>query len=364
MPLSFPASAGRSQAAPWQRGALILLLALLVSAPLLRSAQAGDSDRPLETRVISDCRQPAALGLLHVGVGLDQAQSAIFQVADLPPAAEVVHAWLYWNGNDEGNNAAQDDPDLFNPLLHDGDPTVTLNGAQVPDPQRIGGPAAWIMPGVPERDSVYAYAYRAEVSTIVAGNGHYTLAGMDDFDVYNNGAELVILYREAGLPLRHVALADGLDIAFGDNAPPSGPGTHPVIFSFDEALVKRTAKIHLFVGGAGVSGATAFWYRSGSDPAPDPATFILAPQPGTQPHPDAYRIGDLFTGANNQNAAGYWDSYPVQISIPAGATWLAVQVESQNTHPVAARAALDWVGATLHMPLFCAQRAYLPLFLR
>lgn len=349
----------------WQTLSLTLLLTLLVSlASGVAPARAGDADSPLEVRLLSACTDNAGMDLLHVGVGVDQATGATFQVNNLPVGSEIVHAWLYWNGTDDGDDASNDDPATFNPLIHDGDPTVMLDGIQVGAVERIGGPAGWIMPGVPARNDLFAYAYRAEVSAIVTGNGDYVMSGMDNFDTYNNGAELVILYRQEALPLQYVAVAEGLDLAFGYNGPTSGPGTRPAIFYFEPSFGKRSADVHVFLGGAGVSGETAFWYRTGSQPIANPNTFNLVPPPGSTPEPGVLKIDDTFDGFNNQNNTGYWDSYQVEIAIPAGAAWLAIQAESKNTLPLVERAALDWVGATVQMPLVCPYKLYTPLLLR
>jgi len=341
-------------------GALRFVLVVLFVSTLAMGAgyplfltHAGEADRPLEVRVLGDCGDPGGLVTLAYGLGTDGLTGGSFNVTGIPDGAEVVFAWLYWNGADDGNNVS-DDPDSFDPRIHDGDPTVTLNGIQVPRPDRIGGPANWV--GV--RDA-YAYAYRSDVSSMVSGNGVYVLEGMDNFygtQGYNNGAELVIAYRDANTSPSYLGVAEGLDLIYGANGPNVGPGSRVALFQFRGAAVKRRGSLNVFLGGADGRAETALWYKVGVGAPPADLTFYqLIGEPG------AVQIADPFTGKNNQNQNGYWDSYQIKITIPAHATWLAVQVESKNAlNP----AALEWVGAVWTMERSCFPMLYTPLLLR
>lgn len=328
-----------------------LLLFFLVLS-LGGGVRAGDADRSLQVRQMGSCADTAGLGIVQAGLGTDQITGGTFTIAGIPAGAQIVEAWLYWNGADDSNNA-HDEPATFNPAVHDGDPTVTLNGLQVPTPQRIGGPANWI--GV---QNVYAFAYRSDVRRIVTGNGAYVFDGMDNFfgeRGYNNGAQLVVVYRHSSLPPTLVGIGEGLDLAYGTNGPNVGPGTTTVFFQFAPGLVKRTATVSVFLGGAMPENRTNLWYQTGSVMPPFPQTHRISG------HPDAIRIADPFTGLNNQNGNGFWDSYGFTVQVPGDATWLGVQVESPNVAPYAL---LDWIGATFVMPLNCSSRLYTPMLLR
>lgn len=329
---------------------VLALLAITVG-----SAQAGDADRNLQIRTLGACSDTAGLGVVTAGVGTDQLTGGAFSITGIPVGASIVEAWLYWNGDDDGNNV-NDDLATFNPVLNDGDPTVTLDGIQVPNPQRVGGPANWI--GV---RNVYAYAYRANVTSMITGNGSYVMAGMDNFvgeQGYNNGAELVIVYRTPNTSPTYVGLGEGLDLAFGTNGPNVGPGTIAPIFRLEPGLNKRQAQVTVFLGGVEPEGEVSLWYQTGLNLPPYPETLRIAG------NPEAVEVKNPFDGHRNQNDNGFWDSYTVNLTVPAGAAWLAVQVESQNAQPPKAYAALDWLGAVVQMPLSCTQKLYLPQLAR
>ncbi len=313
---------------------------------------AGDADRSLQVRQLGSCQETAGLGIVQAGLGTDQVTGGTFTITGIPAGASILEAWLYWNGADDGNNV-HDGLDTFNPVLHDGDPTITLNGMPVPAPQRIGGPANWA--GVQD---AYAYAYRGDVRHVVTGNGAYVFEGMDAFfgeRGYNNGAQLVVIYRDPAQPPTLVGIGEGLDLAYGTNGPNVGPGTTTAFFQFAPGLVKRQATVSVFVGGAAPENRIDLWYQTGSVMPPFPQTYRIAG------HPNAVRIADPFSGRYNQNDNGFWDSYTFTLQVPGDATWLGVQVESTNIPPYAL---LDWVGATLVLPLNCAPRLYTPMLLR
>ena len=337
------------------KGLAALLLVLSLLAGLLPgSAWAGDADRPLEVRTMGSCQDEEGLGLLTFGLGTDQLTGGSFNVSGIPDGATVVNAWLYWNGADDGNNV-NDDPSTFDPNVDDGDPTITLDGNQVPAPQRIGGPANWV--GIM---NVYAYAYRSDVTSIVTGNGVYVADGMDDFFSgalgYNNGMELVVVYQQPGQAPALVGIGEGLDLAHGTGGPNVGPGTLAALFEFSPVFSKRAATLSVFVGGAGTNnGASTLWYKTGVQPPVERQNFRIAGTPG------AISVQNPFTGKNNQNGEGYWDSVKTSIIVPAGSTWVAVQVQSENG---AELANLEWVGATLEMSLSCGQRVFTPVLRR
>lgn len=349
-PTPYPSQTRRKRAAI---GFLIVLLAL--PTLLLSSAQAGDADRNLQVRLLGACNETAAWGVITAGVGTDQLSGGILTVSGIPDGANVAEAWLYWNGDDDGNNV-EDDPAVFNPALHDGDPTLTLNGVQAPNPQRVGGPANWI--GV---RNVYGYAYRADVSSIVTGNGSYTVDGMDSFSGeqgYNNGVELVVIYQRPNTAPTYVGLGEGLDLVYGSNGPNVGPGSIAPIFRFEPGLDKRQAQVTVFLGGVEPGGQASLWHQTGINLPPFPETLRIAG------NPEAVEVKNPFDGHHNQNGNGFWDSYTATVTVPAGAAWLAVQVESKNTQPPQTNAAIDWVGAVVQMPLSCTLRLYLPQLVR
>lgn len=312
-------------------GILFLLMSITLSL-----VQAGNADNPLQLRVLGQCTDSQGLGILRFGLGTDgtTVNNGTFTISGIPAGATIAEVWLYWNGADIGSTA-EDDPTLFNPTLHDGDPTLTLNGIPVATPLRLGGPAEW----EPAR---YAYAYKADVTDIVTGNGKYVLGYMDNLDVYNNGAELVVIYRDPTLPPQFVGLGEGLDLAMGNSAPTSGPGTQAVVYTFTADTATRLASLHVFLGGAGVTtqNETALWYQTGSG---TPPTTSIINAPG------AIEIANPFTGINNQSVSGYWDSISVTVALPLGSNWLAVQVESKDIDGPQ----LEWVGATVAFPLTC-----------
>ncbi|NOZ49531.1 MAG: hypothetical protein GXP37_05695 [Chloroflexi bacterium] len=321
----------------WQRVAVIgLSLALLFLPVALQRVHAGNADAPLQVRLLGQCADAAGLGILRFGLGTDatSVNNGTFAVSGIPVAATIAEVWLYWNGADTGSTP-EDNPLLFNPSLHDGDPTLTLNGNSVPAPVRLGGPADW----VPGR---FAYAYKAEVSSIVTGNGNYVLGQMDNLDQYNNGAELVVLYRDAALAPTLIGLAEGLDLAVGNSAPVSGPGTQVVVYAFDADISARVADLNVFLGAAGVSAQneTALWTQTGTG-TPPAGSIVLAVGATEVPNP--------FSGLGNQGYSGYWDSFSQTVTVPAGATWLAVQVESKDIDGPQ----LEWVGATIALSLAC-----------
>lgn len=328
---------------------VFVFASLAVRAP---GALAGDADRSLAVRSLGRCTDTAGLGVVTAALGTDQITGGTFNISGIPAGAAVVEAWLYWNGADDGNNV-EDNPASFNPATNDGDPTITLNGAQVPQPQRIGGPANWIgvMP-------IYSYAYRANVTAVVTGNGNYVVGGMDNFfgeQGFNNGMELVVVYRLAGAPLTYVGIGEGLDLAYGSNGPNVGPGTTAAFFPLAPDFSKRQAQITVFLGGAGADSQTSLWYETGDAMPPFPDALHLVGRP------TAVKISNPFHGKHNQNNVISWDSYDFTVNVPANAIWLAVQVESENADPPAM---LDWLGAVVRLPLTCASRTYTPLLLR
>lgn len=335
--------------------AILLLAIVLIFVSLagrVPGVLAGDADRSLEVRSLGRCTDTAGLGVVTAALGTDQITGGTFNLSGIPAGATVVEAWLYWNGADDGNNV-EDNPAVFNPATHDGDPTITLNGVQVPHPQRIGGPANWIgvMP-------VYSYAYRANVTSTVTGNGNYVVGGMDNFfgeQGYNNGMELLVVYRLPGSPLTYIGIGEGLDLAYGSNGPNVGPGTTAAFFRIAPDVSKRQAQITVFLGGAATDSQTSLWYATGDTIPPYPDSLHLVGSP------TAVKVPNPFNGRHNQNNAIAWDSYDMTINVPANAIWLAVQVESENANP---SVMLDWLGAVVRLPLSCASRTYTPLLLR
>ncbi len=110
-------------------------------------------------------------------------------IAGIPTGASVVKAFLYWGMLDNG----------FETSLGQ----LSLNGTPVTGSLIGSGPdTCW--------GRSNSFTFRAEVTSLVTGNGTYTLTGFaKGGSILSEGASLVVIYQSTGLPTKTVILADG-----------------------------------------------------------------------------------------------------------------------------------------------------------
>ena len=291
--------------------AALTLLYVFVATPVL----AGDADKPLQVEYYGACEDVNGLALTMAGAGLDSLTGSSIT---LPLPGTVVSAWVFYNGADDTNAG--------------GDPNVSFNGTPI-SATLVGGPALWTSGATVQ---YWSYLYRADVTNLVI-SGTNTLTGVDGFDIFNNGWELVVLYEDAGAEPHAVALGSGLDLARGDNEPSSGPGIEPVIISFDPAAVTRTAELYAVAGGV-ITGETGLYYEIGYGTPPISITY------------DIYTATKLFTNPFQSNDGDAWDTvFTDTLAIPPNATYVVFQARSEPSDPPN----LEWILQTLQLPEAC-----------
>lgn len=123
------------------------------------------------------------------GVGLRGVGYGDIVINDIPTGAIVHQAFLYWATLGTANTYTQ----------------PNLNGQPAPG-QLIGttGDTCW---GVQNN-----FVYRADVTSLVSGNGTYTVSNLPSNLTTGNdsqGASLVVIYRQTGNPLRTIIINDG-----------------------------------------------------------------------------------------------------------------------------------------------------------
>ncbi len=133
------------------------------------------------------------------GVGLRGTGTGTITLSGIPPGAIVQRALLYWST-----------------LGTDGSFTApTLNGT----------PVAGVLIGQsddPFTGALQSFAYRADVTAFVPGNGTYTVAGLPAAGPTvsdSEGASLVVLYSLPGAPSRIVSINDGAVTLVGSRLP-------------------------------------------------------------------------------------------------------------------------------------------------
>jgi hypothetical protein len=242
------------------------------------------------------------------GVGLRGAGAGVIPLTTLPSNATVQQAWLYWATL--GVQGTFTSPTL-NGIPVDG----TLIG-QGDDP--IGG-------------VLQTYGYRADVTSLVAGNGSYGIADLPaDGPIINDteGASLVVLYTVPGAPLRQVAVSDGLATVtynlLGTSTPIPIPSRLPIVrapFVGLQAIDPAGAKL-LLLAGDGQPSTTLTRDFAGLD-----GTLLAS---------------DPFTGSDGTA----WDTKTLNASsaLTAGATTATAVVSTFADSVV-------WVAAILSTPL-------------
>lgn len=227
---------------------------------------------------LNDFGQPPASGLkpsLNVtiagdytaaGVGLRDRTQGDILLSGIPAGASVVQAFLYWGMLDNGESAS-----LKN-LNFNGTP---LTGAKI----ATGPDTCW--------GRTNSFAFRADVTSLVPGNGTYSLTGVAGGGaILAEGASLVVLYEKLGEPLRNVILMDG-NVVFPQVL--TGTTTFSGFLAADPASAKTTFVVgdgQVFSDTASFSGSAGNTLFSnpfnGSDgPLWDTDTFDVSLQVGS-----------------------------------------------------------------------------------
>lgn len=160
-----------------------VVVLLLSSVLVIRSAQA---DEDLLSLAYSISLEGDAV---IAGVGLRGSGTGDIVVSGIPNGASVSKAFLYW--------ATIGTQDTFT--------SPALNGQAVSG-KLVGssGDTCWSANG--------NFVYRAEVTSLVSGNGTYTIAGLPasgHIDNDSQGAALVVVYSAAGAARKTILINDG-----------------------------------------------------------------------------------------------------------------------------------------------------------
>ncbi len=228
------------------------------------------------------------------GVGLRGTGTGTINLTGIPAGATVQKALLYW--------ATLGTSGTFT--------APTLNGTPV-NGSLIG------RSDDPFWGASQSFAYRADVTPLVPGNGSYTIAGLPHAGPSINdseGASLVVIYSLAGAPARVITINDGAVTLAGSRAqfhstPLSG---------FVAATPPAGAKLTILVG-------------DGQSATPEYAGI------------NATLLATNESGGSDGN---YWDTrtYDVSGVIPAGATSADAVLSTSND-------SLVWVAAILSVPI-------------
>jgi hypothetical protein len=248
----------------------------------------------------------AGSGIAEGGVGMVGVTSGVINIA-VPAGATVKQAILYWAG---GTIAAA------------GDDQISLDGTMVQG-TLIGGPTYFFT-------SIYPYyfsAYRADITGLgLVGPGANAIT-VADFDFAfsvedeNAGASILVIYDDGSNAT--IAVRDGLDMAYFGFAP-TLDATVPQTFTFAAEATDRVASLAILAGSVGMN---------------RPNQIRVTTSAGDQ-------ILDNELGSED---GLLWDSKLFPVVVPAGDTWITVQLISPVSYdPLGA--SLAWVAAGLSVP--------------
>jgi hypothetical protein len=217
-------------------------------------------------------------------------------IVGVPAGATVANAYLYWSilGNAEQTAFSRG----------------TFRGHGIVG-TKVGSGAAPCWPG-----ATTGFAYRANVTSYVAGNGSYALTGFassrtDGADPFTStaavplaeGASLVVVYSKSSYPLTRIVVANGYGMTSG------GAMTKAMPFGFTASNPVGEIKT-TFIGGDGQSAAEPFTRVNG-------VSFASPDWDGTDGPLPQYSQGNL------------WDTDTVSIGrqVRPGATSVALSVD-------------------------------------
>ncbi len=251
--------------------------------------------------------------LVAGGVGMRDSPSGDI-ILDVP--GTVIQAYLYWGGYDDEETGGDDTVSL----AVDGSPATSI----IADDSY--GPRPW---------SRYSrFIYVEDVTSLVqAGTHTYTVSEFDEM-YFRDGAGLMVVYEDPNLLQNRVEIRDGLDRFYRWwYDPPDEPIAEAAVtcFTFEAFPADRGMDITMFVGGVDISGQygerpDALWYRTGTDAEPMPTDMIF--ENDDTYDPDAVLLQGPPDYPFRSLDGEQWDTYINLIPIPAGDTWVCIQVES------------------------------------
>ncbi len=255
----------------------------------------------------------------------------------VPADATVEAAYLYWAGQDSDS-----------PPNHMGDPDIVIQiDGGVPRP--LVGQLIGMTTAIAGR---FRFSYRVDITAMITPGDHtVTLSGFDPGLLGSSGrgfgGGILVVYSRPDLPLSTVSIADGVDYFLFSKFHPT---SQLLRFNVTPAPVDRVMEFLLLVGGVEEDEATGLWYQVGGDAIPA-GSIVDAPGAVDYEHSSSNVVGedtDPFHSANGQE----WDNFTMTIGVPAGASWVALQIESQSDSPYGKRSASGvWVVCALQMPV-------------
>ena len=333
--------------------------AVLVAASVVAMSPAGADGSITVYRSASACET-----LVDYGIGLQGDGAGTISVADGP--GPVVAAYLEWVGYDDTT------PNDIAPGGDRADSELTVNGVTVVGIQPPGE-AGYAPSGLPDD----WYAWYADVGptglNLVTGSTAVTLeiSGYDSpVDRYNNGASLVVVYDTSPCDSETlVEVRTGVDY-YWEGLPDGGGFSLPIVYEFPAFDADRVANFFLNHAGTDFSQTEcrgdALWLAAGSGDVPSeiatnsgrftaafgvnggveglddpfggdalPCTTEMNPVPDVAPGSDhpypggaseaPYRVVSFEKTFDPE-----WTTVRVDVVIPAGATWVMFQLESES----------------------------------
>lgn len=275
------------------------------------------------------------VALVAGGVGMVEG-SGSFTIT-VPPDATVEAAYLYWAGQDSDS-----------PPNHIGDPEIAVK-IDASAPITVVGQLIGMTTAIAGR---FRFCYRVDITSMITpGTHNVTLSGFDPGLLGSSGRAfgggILVVYSAPDLPLATVSIADGVDYFLFSKFHPT---SQLLRFSFVPAPVNRETELLLIVGGVEENEANGLWYQVGGDAIPA-GSIVDAPGAVDYDNSSSTVAGEDTDPFHSVNGAE-WDNLAMSIEVPAHASWLALQIESQSDSPYGKRSASGvWVVCALKLPV-------------
>jgi len=247
---------------------------------------------------VSNARTIRGVDVVSAGVGGLGAGTGTIVLGGV--SGRVINAFLYWHGIDAINDGGDG--------IYD-NATVSFAGNSVTGSSLGDSSTNCWGPGA-------SRAFRADVTSLVPGNGSYTIGGLAAAQGHSgNGASLVVVFDD-GNPAnnRDLVFFEGNDSNDPEDFPGEDDGWHATLANVGYSGGKVFAELHVADGQSLEDGDLVFSSGSGSTTIPDDPTRY-----------DGVSVPDNGTGRTSDGAL--WDIHRFDVTLAfasSGSTTLAV----------------------------------------